>query len=188
MGRDKPNKPRRRRNEPEDQTEGVWINSDVDPVTGLYHLSISYEGDLTWPLSYDDAWAYARVLATQLARVTHDAAAFDQLTTIGLSPEAAAALITTDLRPDRRPVDQVGRLRLEPGVTVQGKPFLALFVDDKPVGQWSVDDAREHLVALLESIETIELDDKLRQVLLHTVGVEDGIARAFVHNLHEHRQ
>lgn len=189
MGRPKPNKPRRERPKPQDETEGYWIHSDVDPVTGNYGLSMSIDGDLAWSFTPDEGWQYVKMVATQLSRVTHDAAVLKQMLATGIKPHFAAQVLARDIRPDRRPVDQVGPLRIEPGVTIEGKPFLRLFHDEseQPIGQWEVDDARHHLLGMIETIETIELDDRLRRVMLNVINLDDATARAFVHLLKDHR-
>lgn len=191
MGRDKPGKPRRERpsREPEDELSGVWSNSEVDPVTGRYGLSLSYEGDVAWSFTPDEGWAYVRMLTTVLARATHDAAVFKQLVATGAKREHAGAIVALDLRPDRRPVDQVGPIRFEAGATIEGKPFITLSLpgDEKPRSQWEVEDVRHHLLGVMEAIETAELDDRLRHVLTHTIDLDDGKARAFVHLLRDYR-
>lgn len=174
--------------EESDELKGVWVMSQLTPQ-GTYALTIGYESDLAWTLTPKEAWAYARMLATQIARATFDAAVINMLTArLELPLEDAGTTVAQDLRPARSPVTQLAPLMLEPGVTAEGKPFLKLLINGEDQHwTWDVADAREHLLSVVEGIETIDLDASLYRFMTDTVGVESEVARAAVGMLGEHR-
>ena len=83
-----------------DETEGLWVRSEVLP-DGSYAVGLSVGGDRAWTLTRDAAVAYAVACFARATQAEHDAAVFSLLVKIVLSKQVAAAMIMKEIRPDR---------------------------------------------------------------------------------------
>ncbi|MGI5292759.1 hypothetical protein ACQEVF_56940 [Nonomuraea polychroma] len=165
----------------------IWVRSDVTP-DGIYTAAIHFSDDRSRVLDHDAGMRYVHAVVAAAARAEHDAAVVRQLTSLGL-PRQAVGEAVQSLREDRPPLDHTATapLRLEPGVSGQtGEAFITVIIDDKPVGQWTADDARSHAVGVLEVFTAVDLDAAYRRYLVATVGLDLPTATAVVTGLGEH--
>lgn len=172
-----------------DDDSGLWVQSDALP-TGGYGATINVGADRAWTLNADQAARYALTCIRRATEAEHDAAVFSLLVDrLDLGPADAAQLLGRDLRPMRPPPDDTATapLRFMPGVSHRSRaPFLAMFLDDKPIGQLDPAALRHHATSMLDVVVAAELDSTLARCLVEAVGVDDGIARAAVGSLYEH--
>lgn len=170
--------PSRRRDE-------VSLCSEVLP-DGTYGIVLSRGDSVRW-LSREDVYRHSMAVMSASIRAEHDAAIFRQLTgELNLTPTDAAHMIA-DLRERRAPVDAqaLQPLGLEPGVTIQGKPFLVLSVGGHKIGQWKPQDARQHALACMELAEAVPRDNDYFTFLSTAMELDGGQARAVVSGLAE---
>lgn len=161
----------------------VWINTIPDPVTGVYHPVVSFDADNVFPLDEQTAIAYAMYLLRACATASHDAAVVAQLTHITNGDVQAAVQIREDLRQERPEAEPVSQMAFSPHVSARtGEPFLLLRLKGETVGQWTVPDAREHAVHVLEAVYAGELDSAYLRTL-RSMGLDDNRGRAAVADL-----
>lgn len=158
--------------------------SEVTP-DGRYGIVLSYGQTVRW-LSYDDVLAHCTATIRATVAAEHDAAVVRQLHhTLGMSLQDAGAVLMelrgARLRPDAQALQPLG---LEPGVTVEGKPFLTLSVGGHQVGQWGPAEARNHAMACLELAAAVSLDNAFYDFLTTGDGsLPENTARSVVGNL-----
>lgn len=166
----------------------ITIHSDV-LADGSYGIVIHDGADTVRALTRDEAYAHAQAVLAAAQRAEYDAAVFLQLTRkLGLPVEVASASVQ-DLRDVRVSLDAsaLHPLGLEPGATVEGKPYIVVSLEGDRVGQWTPADARLHAAAALELAEVVRLDSDYYEWLRTSPGVEEGRARAAVDDLVNHR-
>lgn len=171
----------------------VWVRttprvSALDMAVG-YDVVVEASDDLSRVLTPVEAFAYASTLLGACARATHDAAVVKQLTTLGISKQAAAMTVR-DLRADRPPLDDgaTAPLRYVPAVSAaDGRPFLEVHIEGLQVGQWEIPEAREHATVALESVHVADLDGAYAAHLVGVIGLPRASAEAAVGALAEHR-
>ena len=165
----------------------LWIVSEPT-IDGNSFIVVFNFADLAWSRTPSECLVYCEAMMTIANRADHDAAVIKQLVATGL-PAGEAARLVMDLRADRPPVVVDGPLHFEPGVSSDGefRPFIALSVDSVKVGQWDVDQASAHAVAVLSVAATADLDQAYLRALMGAVGLDEGTARAVVDGLHAHR-
>lgn len=164
----------------------VNVFSDVNPDGG-YGVSVEFGEDLTRPLDRDSGWRYAQAVMTAAQRAAYDAAVVRQLRGVADEgmPVDGAAKFVAELRGGRPPLpgEDTAPLRLEPGVSAfTGEPFLMVFIDGEAVGQWSVDDAQQHALHVLECLAAVDLDAQYH-AFLRRVGMPEHVARSTVGDL-----
>lgn len=162
-----------KRRSPERRRDQISVASEVLP-DGRYGIVLSYGKTVRW-LSREDVTLHCQVVVEAAVRAQHDAAVFKQLHhRVGL-PLEEVGLMVQQVRDARPPLDAqaIQPLGLEPGVTVEGKPFLAIRVGGRKVGQWTPGDARDHALGCLELAAAVDLDNRYRDVLVEQVGVGD---------------
>jgi hypothetical protein len=168
--------------QPDEENVGtIWIRTEPD-LTGTYRLKIEINDDRGQFLTADEARAYGEYVLAQTVLADYDSMVFRQLTAGSKDPRAAADVIQ-DLRKDRVPARSPLSLALRPGVNMQGKPFMTVVIDGKDVGQWSIPDAREHALRILEGVQRADLDEQYRRTLVSLVGLDDATARRAVEGL-----
>jgi hypothetical protein len=169
--------------------EAVWIKSEPDE-NGAYHLYLELGPDDVAPLNAATAYGWARQVLSAVAQAEHDAAVIAQVRSLGMPVESAAAIVS-GLRADRAPsipVDAVPGLALVPGVSsITGRGFLRLERHGKPVGQWEVQDARVHALAVIEALEVTTLDSAYFRALTGRIGIDRNRAMQVIGDLGRHR-
>jgi hypothetical protein len=169
---------------PDEPTGVIWIKTDPD-ASGLYVPTLEIDDDTSMVLDHDLAMAYAEYVLTQVARAEHDSRILRQLTA-SVSRDGAVQVIV-DLRADRPPVSSpVPYLSMEPGVSqASSGGFLKLHIkgSTEPVGQWSLEQGREHAMHVIQAIEMARLDEAYRKCLVTMIGLDDATARSAVGGL-----
>lgn len=163
----------------------VWVQSDI-AADGTYVVSLVFSSERAVTLSPDEARRHAETVLAAAHRAEHDAAVLTQLHGKLKIPLEDAGKTVGELRGDRPPLDPdaLTPLGLEPCVAAADKrPFLAVSVDGKKVGQWETADARAHALALLEVVEAVNLDAAYHRYLVGTIGIESDRARVVVDDL-----
>lgn len=170
-----------------DQTEGLWITSDPQP-DGSYTLVLSVEGDRSRALTPDEAWRYGRAVFAVANAVDYEEAVYGQLLARGV-PQDAVLHLVAGMRAARPPFDDeaTAPLRWVPGLNPEGKGFIRLDMDERPIGQLTVEDARGHGAHVIEAVPNAELDAVYRALLVKTIGLSDREARAAVDLLGTYR-
>ena len=141
---------------------------------GRYGIVLSHGKTVRW-LSREDVTRHCQTVVEATIRAEHDAAIFKQLHhKVGMTPELAGeVLVRVRDRRTRLDAQALQPLGLEPGVTIEGKPFLVLSVGGVKVGQWYPADARNHALACLELAAAVEADNRYRDVLVEDLDLED---------------
>ncbi len=123
-------------------------------------------------------------------RAAYDAAVLEQLhTKLGIAADDAARLVM-DMRADRPAQDLSATkpLKLVPGVSAFTRaPFLRIEMNGKAVGQWSVEDARQHALGVLEAVVVADLDANYYRALIGQVHLDEGRSRQVVADIANHR-
>lgn len=169
--------------------EGLWVRSDVLP-TGAYGVSINVGDDHAWTLPPDRALRYAAACVRRATEAEHDTAVLSFLGSIGADDEAAQALLTNDLWPDRVVNhEDTEPLRFHSGIgrrpsTAAFVPTLRMEVRGTEVGELTPADLRNHAVGVLNALAAADLDAAVVRSLSSSAG-EDR-ARAMVESLTEH--
>lgn len=167
----------------------TWVTSDL-AADGTYIVSV-HIGDRLWPLSREEAHRHAVALVTQAERAERDAALMRLFTgRLSMPEHLAGAFVLKDVRPDRPEVDEPGPLRLVTGVTPgpEYRPFLTLHLDGEPVGQWSVTDARQHALKVMEVVECVDEDNRLFVAMRGLLEAPVGTIRAVIDDLANYRE
>lgn len=173
-----------------DDDHGVlWVQSDVMP-DGTYVIGLHYGPDRAWTFTRTQAVNHAIAVFAQIERAEHDAAVIALLhTKLGLDLEVAATFVAKDIRVDRPPIEDPSPIRLAPGVSHRNlAPFLLLELDGAPIGQWTLDDARQHAVYVLQTVEAVESDARLYRALVGLVDLDEERSRAIVGDVAHHRE
>lgn len=169
-------------------TDSVWIKSEPDD-TGTYHLYLELGPDDVVPLGVTEAYGWAREVLSAVAAAEYDAAVMRQIRSLGLPQQGAAEMVQL-MRADRAehvPVSMIPGLALVPGVSAfTGLAFVRLDRHGRPVGQWEMDDARQHALGVIEALEVTALDSAYLRALGH-IGIDRGRALQVVTDLVNHR-
>jgi hypothetical protein len=167
----------------------IWVKTEPRIDGSGFAVTLEVDGDTALALTPATALAYAEALLTVVQRAEYDAAVNRQIMEL-TKDQLAAAQIVQDMRQDRPPVATMGSpLTFEPGVSLKtGRPFITLFVKDEPVGQWTLKDARGHVLHVLEAVAAADLDQAYLQALKNAVGLTDDTARAVVAELANFRE
>lgn len=169
--------------------DAVWIKNEPDEQ-GTYHVYLELGPDDVIPLDVTTAYQWAREVLSAVAQAEYDAAVIKQIEALGMPPKAVAEVVGT-LREDRAdhvPVSAIPGLQLVPGVSQRSRMgFLRLDRRGEPIGQWELDDARQHALAVIEAFEVSILDSAYLRALEHNIGIERGRALNVVGDLINHR-
>jgi hypothetical protein len=185
-----------------DDSKSVRISTLLDQPTRRYRVRVDFD-DTNWVhLDREEALSYAHAVLMAASCAEYDAAIVAQMRKVlgTMSTEQMnelLALLVTDFRkrrpPIRRPMEGVTRwghgkkvrnsptdvMELVPGVSAfTGKAFLTVMIKGEAVGQWTVEDAREHATIMLETVSVAELDTAYLATLLDTVLDPDELPRA----------
>lgn len=167
----------------------LWVQSDLGP-DGTYVVGLHHGPDRAWVLTRDEAIRHASAVITQAERAEYDAAVISLLhDKLGMSMQDAATFLAKDIRPERPPVDEPGPLTLVPGVSQRNglHGFLTLKRDGAAVGQWELDDARQHATAVLQVVAAVDNDAGLYRLLAGVIRLDKERARAIVADIASHR-
>lgn len=172
-----------------DDHDAIWIKSEPDDQ-GVYHLYLELNADDVVPLGPDEAYGWAREVLSAVAAAEYDAAVIRQLTDgLGL-PLDSAVLMVRSMRDDRAehiPVSMIPGLALIPGVSASsGNAFLRLDRHGKPVGQWEMDDARQHALGVIEALEITTYDGAYLRALAR-IGIDRTTALQVIGDLAQYR-
>lgn len=174
-----------------EEESGVWIISEPTVDGSAYVVTLAADDDTAITLDRERATIYAFGVLDAAHRAAYDAAVFAQLTRkLGLDDETAGLTIV-DLRKDRPPLppETTAPIVLDPGVSNRDqKPFLALSVNGKRVGQWTVEDARQHALAVLETVVVADLDAGYYRALVGQIGIDSDTAQQVVQDIGNHRE
>ncbi|MFI6326616.1 hypothetical protein ACIBG8_54470 [Nonomuraea sp. NPDC050556] len=167
-------------------SDDVWITSDLDEKTSTYRVKISYGQDRSIGLGPNEALRYASAVLEARIRAMHDAAVIRQLHRKLTVPLQMCGQAVAALRADRAPLNHKATrpLMLEPGVSQELEPFLAVHIDGKRVGQWDVKQAYEHALGVLEVVSAADLDAAYYRYLIGpSHGIDKGRASNMVGDL-----
>lgn len=159
---------------------------------GKYRLHLTVDDD-HYEMSQTEAVAWVLYVATAGATAEHDAALLRQGTTIGMQRDLAGVLVVAarDNRPAAllEPPLDIG-LTFRPGVSSEFKPFVTIYRNDEPVGQWDSGDVYDYISGMMIAIATVELDDSLHQTLVEEFNLEPLQAKNMISDLpaHAHTQ
>jgi len=168
----------------------LWVKTEPDP-DGKTYLTVINVGDRAWALTPAGALRYAAACCAAATVAEHESAVYRLLTIKTEMPPEVVGAVIGDLRADRPPPDDeaTAPLRLAPGVSHRAgsPPFIALWLDDRQIGQWDPADARQHGMHVLEVTAGADLDAALHRYLVGTCEVPDGSARAMIEDLSNYR-
>lgn len=157
---------------------------------GEYVAVVELGADQSMPLNAGNAFRYARAVAAVAQRTEYDAAMLRQMIHHLKLGKTEALQMVQEIRAARDPIDEdaLGLLHLEPGVTenLRGsglRPFLTVMANGRPLGEWSIEEARSHALAVLETVEATELDAGYWRFLTGRIGAEDVPAAYMVANI-----
>jgi len=165
----------------------AWIHTEPTPDGTGYMVTLIVDEDRSISLERPVAMEYAYTVLKVVSYAEYDAAVLKQITQ--RVDRESAMQIVVDLRKDRPEPDfaVMTPLSLEPGVNTRGEAFVVVKKDGEQVGTWSVEQAREHALTILEAISVAELDEAYLRCLKGVIGVEGHIAQAMVGDLQEFR-
>jgi hypothetical protein len=168
----------------------VWVRTDRPPGASNYVVTLETDQDTSRVLTPDEALQHAAGILAAVTRAEYDAAVLRQLVDLqGLQAEAAMQMVK-EMRTDRPPLDPAATdpMAFEPGVAMAGwRPFLIVELHGRPVGQWSMADARSHALAVLEAVTVADLDSGYYSTLIGAIRLEKSVARQVVDGLKKYR-
>lgn len=173
-------------------TVKIWTKADAK---GQFHVHMSWPGtDLT--LTSDLAHSWCQYVLAAVAAAEYDEAVMRQFT--HLAPETTHGKINLggytlirQLRADRGEQYHdplISDFSLTPavsGTTLAG--FLQVHHKKVRIGQWTLNDARQHALSLLESMATAPLDSAYLRLLTTTMRLPEAHARNVVNDLADFR-
>jgi hypothetical protein len=176
----------------QDEVTEVWVKTEWDVARYVVVLETSdgYKRTLT----PDRALAYAAGLYTAVARAEHMAAIMRQMTeTLGLTREDARDTVL-GLHDDLPPLNHkaTAPMMFHPAVGLQdGKTvpvvMTGLEKNDEPSGYWTIEQAKEHALGVLDAVEAANLDNAYYRSLVGSVGIDENRAHHAVADLVNHR-
>ena len=171
----------------------VWITSDI-ALDGSYVVTLDINEDTSRILDRHAAINYALALFETVGQATYDVAILRQMQEKLQLPLESAAQVVLDLR-ERRGLpthSATAPLIFEGGVTAKFKPFIVVKVKHgkgriETLGQWSVEDARNHAFAMLDAVVAADLDSAYYSVLVGRIGIEGPRARNVIDDVANYR-
>jgi hypothetical protein len=174
----------------QDEEFSLWVETTLDEQTRRYVPTLRL-GSEQIQLTVQLAIGWARDVLDAAHAAAYDAAVFHQLHKVIDMPLELVGVVITDLRadrPGRRTLDVLPQVDLVPGVSSRtGEPFLHLRWHGEVVGQWTVADARQHALHLLETVQVADLDSAYLRMLMDHVDLDLSRASQVVHDLSKHR-
>jgi hypothetical protein len=173
-----------------DGGRSIWIRSEPD-AEGIYHLLLEVGPDDVVPLDVPLAYRWAGDVMRAVVAAEYDAAVFRQLCDMGI-PRVESGRLVFDLRAERSPsvrMSSLPQMTLMAGVSDRtGEPFLLLAWEGETIGQWTVDLAREHALAVIEAAEVAALDGAYARLLIGQCGFPRDDALMMITGLGSYRQ
>jgi hypothetical protein len=175
----------------DDHSRSVWVRSDRS-ADGAYVVTVELGPDHSRVIDRADLLDYVLTVIRAAEVAAYDAAVAVQFRTLngGAVSLRDVAATVNELRKMRGDLDQraIAPLSLQPGVSATtGRPFLAVSIAGRIVGQWDTAQAADHAGAVLSAHAVTELDDLYRQYLINSVGLDEATALRVVHGLRAHR-
>lgn len=171
-----------------DDLKDIWIRSYPNEK-GHYGVVIEVGQDRTFPMDAVAAYAWAREVLSAVAAAEYDAAVIRQMHHLGLDDHGAASVVS-QIRADRAeevPLSMIPGLSMKSGVSARTRQgFLLISLDGEAFGQWDMDQAREHALALLTAVEVAVLDAAYLRALLRT-GLNLDLALRAIAGLSKYR-
>lgn len=163
----------------------ITVLSDLAPDGRTYIATVHLDDDTAVTLDRDRATAWATAVLAAAAEAEHDARVLRQLTEILHTTTTEAVHVIGDLRSRRPPRTDAttAPLRLESGVTLEGRPFLILAINGQRVGQWTCTDARGFAQHVLEVNSAVDLDTAYHRYLTEQLGLDPAQARDVITGL-----
>lgn len=174
---------------PSDEPRTVWVISDLMPDRVTYMPVVHY-GDTILGLPGDAAIAYAIAVTRAAEAAAYEEAICAQLNGPLKGKMELIAVVIQDLRKDRPSIDAAATapLGFEPFVTASShEGAIYLSVNGQRVGQWTVDDARQHAAHVLQVYCGVDLDAAYRRHLVGVLNLPSQTALGMVDNLRNHR-
>lgn len=177
---------------PVDEGAGVvWIKTEPTMDGTGYVVTLDASDDVSVTLTPTDALRHAQGVLAAAQRAAYDAAVMRQMTRSWQFPFQDARNLLMIMRGDRPPLDpaDTAPLWLEPGVTPTDlRPFLALSINGKQVGQWDVGQAEQHARWVLAMSGVADLDSGYYRLLRTHAGTDAELARVAVDDLANFRE
>lgn len=173
----------------EPKQDVIWIKTDLAVDGSGYVASLEVGDDTARVLTPREALSHAYGVLAAVGRAEYDVAVAKQLTRKLKVNLEAALQIVSDLRADRPPLDPADTfpLVIEPGVNARLKPFLAISCKGMEKGQWDMEQARGHAMAVLTVASVADLDSGYLRCLVSTVGIDRNKALQVVDDLQNYR-
>lgn len=74
------------------------------------------------------------------------------------------------------------------GVNAQGEPFVQLFLDEEPISQFTVEEARQFALVFMETAEAAEQDAFMRDFVLKRIGGNEAAAAGLIQDFRKWRE
>lgn len=175
----------------EQEPDCLWVGSEPSPDGKTYMVTLTMGEDTAVVLDRDRATRYIWALNSAINYAAYDAAVVAQMRSKpGLPIEAVGQLIV-ELRSDRPPIDDeaTAPFRFDPLIASKSlQPLLHVYMRGKPLGQWTLDAARQHIRHVMEVLATADLDAAYHRCLVGVIGIESPRARNVVMDLAEWRE
>lgn len=176
----------------DDVVAEVWVRTVVDGKRYVVLLEAS-EGT-TRKLTPQMALGYAGALYAAVARAQHMAAIMRQMTEkLGLSREDARETVLA-LHDDLPPIGRSATMPMffHPAVGIEDGKTVPVVVtglvkENKARGYWTIEQAKEHALAVLDAVEAANLDSAYYQMLRGKVDLDENRARHAVADLANYR-
>lgn len=170
----------------DDESQTVWIRTSPDPE-GTYRPTIDVGDDVAYILTRESATEHVFNVLSAVAEAEYDAAVLRQMNNIVDEPQAAIQVVL-DLRKDRPDPISVGPLVFRPGVSTRtGNAFLKVMLNGKALGQWTIQDARDHALRVLEAVLVADLDAAYLRTLQTLIQIDEQTSRSIVGDLFKWR-
>lgn len=163
---------------------GVWIRTEPTLDGKSFIVSLEVDQDHSVHLNRGRSIKHALAVLTAVEYACMDSVIWKQMME-KVGKEEVAARAIQDLRNDRPEIDfsVSAPMSLQPLCSADGKPFLYVLMDGKPVGQWEVEDARAHALSALSAFAIADLDSSYYRYLRGTIELEEEAARGTIADL-----
>lgn len=166
--------------------EYLTVSSEVSAV-GTYMCVLSLGPRRLRVFDRDQAAAYVAEVTWAIVCAEYDSGVLAQLRETDMEL-GMVGMVIRELRANRRPIldSATAPLRITPIVSQRDRVGrLTVQCSETPGWQWDVEEARQHASQVAEVSAAVDMDGfYLRQ--LKTFGLEDKVARAYVHELRNH--